>query len=257
MAFFDVDYYSTQKLLVIPQEPAAHEALQSIDRKTRFDVNDKYGILSSADWQMNTVANCTFETILESLAAAMKGTGVTEAAFNSYNLFFVKATLRRNEDADKEGNINVLFQPGPRANELITMEEPPSNGEGHRKPIEIFSIEDDKHKHDMYQRIDRMARYSLSKKYRFLMADEMSFGAFAVLDQFMFNLFQYLLYDLGHNPEKTLSSINFNDNVEVHAMRSTTDNMVQFSMRPGMNAKLIIKSDVTAEFHTEPMVSNE
>jgi len=240
---FDVDFYSNQKLLVIPQDPQANQKLLGVDRKTMYDVGSKYGIISGKDWQMNTVANEALETILESISTGMivDGDGV---AFNFYNLFFIKATNRRVESADKEGNINIVFQPGPRAIELISLTEPPKITEQY-KPEALFGFPDDKDRNEQYLKIDRLARYSLAKKYRYMIPDDYLFASFAVLDQFFLNIFEYLLHELGQNPEQMIASINFNDNVEIHALRK--DDLVTFSMRPGMNAKLIIKSDGSTE----------
>lgn len=250
MSAFDVDFYSNQKLLVIPQDPVDNQRLLVIDRKTKYDVGSKYGIVSGKDWQMNTVANEALESILQAIATGMtvEGNGI---GFNFYNLFFIKATNRRVESADKEGNINVVFEPGPRATELITLTEPPKIEQQYR-PEMLFGFTDDPDRHEQYLKIDRLARYSLAKKYRYMIPDDLVFASFAVLDQFFLNMFEYLLHDLGQNPEQMLSSVNFNDNVEVHAMRKKqsddgTDDLVSFSMRPGMNAKLIVKSDSSTE----------
>ena len=249
MSNFNVDFYSNQKLMVIPQDPDMVEKLLSIDRKTREDVGAKFGIMSNMDWQMNTVANVAFEAILQSLAINCQVEGGAIAAFNFYNCFFVRTSYRKREDADKEGNINVLFSPGPRATELISRTEKEPLGEPHA-PEEIYGWKNQDMPNaedidEIYRKIDRAARYTLSQKYRFVFPDDMYFASFAVLDTFFMNLFEYMLYELGHDEGLTSSEVNFNDNVEFHAIRKKEG--VVFTMRPGMNAKLIIKSDETTE----------
>lgn len=247
MKNFETDFYSNKKLLVIPQEPDAFARLQSIDRKTRYDCGAKYGIVTGGDWQMNTVANECLETIIQSLALEMTTQG--HAAINFYDLFFVKATNRVSEKADKEGNINIVFQPGPRAIELISMAEIPKI-ENQIKASDEFMFPDpegaNKGIQETFKRIDSSARYQLAKKYRMMMMDGMEYAAIAVLDQFFLNLFTYMLYELGQDPKLTMSSVNFNDNIEFHALRQDEDK-IMLTMRPGMNAKLLIKSDSATE----------
>lgn len=252
-SYFDIDQYSNQRLLVIPQEPEAHAKLQSIDRKTRHDVQVMYGIISESDWQMNTIANTAMETLIEllhtqlQLDAGMSGANGPIAACNFYDTFFIKATNRITEEADKEGNINIEFQAGPRAIALISQKErpplPPKVS-----PIERYGMESELPAlHELFDRVDRTTRYALSKKYRFVMADNLKFGTLAVLDQFMLNLFEYLLFELGQDQDKAIATVNFNENVEIHALRNTEDGTIQLKMRPGMNAKLLIKNDGVTE----------
>lgn len=244
MAYFDTDFYSRQKLLVIPQDPTTFEKLQSIDKKTRYDVGAKFGIVCDADWKMNTVANCTLESIIESLAFEYHGGSAYISAINFYEVFYAKTTLRRTEKADKEGNINIVFAPGERAVRLIGATERPSIGDP-ITPEDFFSFPNDAEKNEYYEKIDRRARYSASKKYQFIIPDNLKFGAFAILDTFIMNLYEYMLYELGQDQDTVLTSVNFNDNIEFHAIRKPEG--VVFTMRPGMNAKLIIKSDDVTE----------
>lgn len=247
MKSFEADFYSNKKLLVIPQEPDAFAKLQSIDRKTRYDCGAKYGIVSGSDWQMNTIANECLENLIQFLALGMQTSATT--AINFYDLFFVKATNRISEKADKEGNINIVFQPGPRAIELISLPEP-LKIETQVKAKDEFMFPDpegaDRDIQETFRRIDQAARYQLAKKYRLMMLDDMDYAAIAVLDQFVLNLFTYMLYELGQDPKLTMSSINFNDNVEFHALREG-DDKIMLTMRPGMNAKLLIKADNATE----------
>ena len=68
----------------------------------------------------------------------------------------------------------------------------------------------------------------------------------------MKNIFMELMYRVANNPEKDTSdevieSVNFNDLIEIHAILK--DDKVSISMRPGVNAKLLIKCDELTE-HT-------
>lgn len=249
MSYINLDYYSNRKLMVIPQEPDMMEKLLSIDRKTRADVGAKFGIMCNMDWQMNTFANATFEAILQNMALECQVEGGAQAAFNFYNCFFAKTSYRKQEDADKEGNINIVFGPGPRATALISATEKEPLGDP-QPPEAVYGwkhldMPNAEEIDEYYRKIDRNARFNISKKYGFVLPDDMYFGAFAVLDTFFMNLYEYMLYELGQDEKLVLSTVNFNDNVEFHAIRKPEG--VVFMLRPGMNAKLIIKSDETTE----------
>lgn len=249
MPYYDHDFLSTRKLMVIPQDPESHEKLLNVDRKTANEISSKYQIGGMRDWMANTIANTTLETILDKIALAAKkivgGEDNEIPAFNFYDLFFVKITNRVSEDADKEGNLMVVFMPGPKAYELISATESPELGDVVH-PRDDFGFPEDKAKHEAYQQVDRMARFILANKYRQTLSDGLEFSALAITYRFFLNIFEYLLYELGQDPDKSLASINFNDNVEIHAMRANETD-VKFSMRPGMNAKLLIKSDDSTE----------
>ena len=120
-------------------------------------------------------------------------------------------------------------------------------------PKEFFTIEDPDMDstqlaamNEAYTAIDRKARYTLSNNYAITITDDNVYFAFAITYVFILNIFRKLLQDLGDNPTKTLSSVNFNDNIEFHAMRDD-EGFVKLAMRPGLNAKLLIKSDETTE----------
>lgn len=245
MSYINPDFYSNKKLMVIPQDPDDLEKLKAIDQKTRYDVA-RFGIICDREWQMNTVANVAFECILQRMAVDCQVEGGRQTAFNFYNCFYAKTSYRRQEEADKEGNLNVVFSPGTRAVKLISAETtPPEVGEATTaEAIYNWKMQGDEID-EFYRGIDRLARFTLSKKYQIVFSDDLSYATFAILDTFFMNLFQWMLYDLGQNPNNITSDVNFNDNVEFHAIRK--EDGIVFTMRPGMNAKLIIKSDETTE----------
>ena len=247
-------YFRERRKAEIPQDKQARDFLLAIDQQTKIDVDQRFGFIINQDWHCNTIANCTVEAIISAMNADMKMYGAPTARINFYDLFIAKVTTKVNENAEKEGNINVSFEPGPTANNLITTEVP-KNEENVDKcdPKEYFKIEDVDINADQlaamneaYLNIDRKARYTLSNNYAITITDDNALCAFAVTYLFILNIFRKLLQDLGDDPTKHLVSVNFNDNIEFHAMRDD-EGYVKLAMRPGLNAKLLIKSDETTE----------
>ena len=247
-------YFKEYRKAEIPQDIYTKHFLQAVDQQTKADVEKRFGFLINMDWHCNTVANCTVEAIISALNADMKMDGAPAAKLNFYNLFITKVTTKINENAEKEGNINISFAPGSTAVDLITTNIP-KNAEDDKKvdPKEFFVFEDPDMDpaalaamNEALVLIDRKARYSLSNNYSLTITDDNAMYAFAIAYTFILNIFRKLLQDLADDPNKNHVSVNFNDNIEFHALRDE-DDFVKLAMRPGMHAKLLIKSDESTE----------
>ena len=234
------------RLYVIPQDPVNKTAMLSIDRHTKEDVRRKYGFYAENDWVCNTIANCYIEVIIRHLGLDVKDNGNADAMINMYDLYVPRITLKHNEDAEKEGNINIAFTNGPRVEELIKDTTPRDQQDLTRvDPSLVFSFED-KDRTEYYEKLDKVTRIELSRKYNITIPDsKVKFIATAIADRFIENLIRELLYMIA-NSENEVESINFNDNIECHAIKEE-DNTVRITLRPGMNAKLLVKSDETTE----------
>lgn len=243
---------------VIPQDPYTRGFLEVVDRQTKIDVFEKFEVDITRDWYCNTIANTVVETLLQAMSMDMAQDGAPKAFLNFYDLIIIRINTKREAKAEKEGNINVSFEAGPTATALIDSNVRKDQEQVEKiEPVKFFNIEDPdmdpdilKAMNDKYFNIDRKARYEMSRTYGFVMPDGASMCAFAVTYMFFLNIFKKLLYDLGEDPTKELVSVNFNDNIEIHALRK--DGGVIFSMRPGYNTKLIVKSDnITEEVDTD------
>ena len=236
-----------------PQDPATRQFLYDIDRQTKIDVAEHFGVNIDYDWYCNTIANNVVEAIIKALAADMQAEGAPRAALNFYNLFTAQVTTKRNIKAEKEGNINIAFEAGPEAEALITTATKKDQVAVEQvKAIDFFWIEDDERDpHELelmnqaYLAIDKAARYALSQNYGIVLGQNTEMVAFGICYTFIKNIFTGLLQQLGEHSDQTLASVNFNDNIEFHAL--IKDGGVILSMRPGMNAKLLIKSDAMTE----------
>lgn len=237
------------KLFTIPQDPADREFLLAVDRRARSDINRKYGILLDYDWQANTIANSLIETIIADLSFRMKNGERRGIGIRFYDIITAVVSIKKNADAEKEGNINIFFEPGERANELI------ANGPDTEEYTEKISPENkfltgDPEDDDIYKNLEYHARYKLSSVNGVMMPEHLRFAVFAIGYTFLESLYLEILYRLSNmdnnDPtEEKLVTVNFNDNIEIHG--SMKNNEVKIFMRPGLNAKLLIKSDEFTE----------
>lgn len=240
------NFGSTSRHYIVPQDPEMRELLYSVDSKTRKDVADRYNFIADTDWHCNTIAEVTMEAIIGDMASQIaKGDG-DALGLNFFNLFNVFVTLKVNANAEKEGNINIMFEPGSTAIALI--DRPTSDNEEENvrvNPKEFFHIEDSAEANARFERIERYARYMVDTKYEILLPDKLINVVFGILYTFVENIFKLLLYKLGQDPEAKIASLNFNDLAEFHATRKKDG--VVLTIRPGMSAKLLIKSDELTE----------
>ena len=238
------------KLFIIPQDPNDREFLLSVDRRTRSELNRIYGILMDYDWQANTIANGVVETLIADLAFMLKSGASNGIGIEFYDILRAIVSIKTNEKAEKEGNINIYFEPGSKVVSLI--ENGPDTREYEVKinPMEKFltgNVEDD----NLYKNLEYHARYNLSSVNGIMIPDHQKFSVFAVAYTFLECIYLEILYRLSNmdsnDGEEKLISVNYNDNIEIHGIMK--NGTVTITMRPGMNAKLLIKADDLTE-HT-------
>ncbi len=238
------------KLFIIPQDPGDREFLLSVDRRTRSELNRVYGILLDYDWQANTIANAVIETLISDLAFLLKSGGNGGIGIEFYDIIRATVSIKTNEKAEKEGNINIFFEPGSKITSII--ENGPDTREYSEKidPKAKFTtgVPDDD---AFYGNLEYHTRYNLSTINGVMIADHLKFFVFAIGYTFIESIYYEILYRLsnmdGEEGEEKLISVNFNDNIEIHGIMK--DGTVNIVMRPGMNAKLLIKCDEITE-HT-------
>ena len=243
------------KFFVIPQSPQDKEVLESVDNRTRAAINKRYSILVDYLWQCNTIANCLVETIVEQLAMLLKtdpnatdGVGIT-----FYDLLNSIVSIKQNDKAEKEGNINIFFEPGSKVTSLIE-NGPDEDPETPVSPVSVFWTDDPK-ENEFIKNLDYHTRYVLGMKHTIMFPDHLQLPVVAIGYTFLEMIFVELLYrlsmmsanDTEDDPQEHIVSVNFNDLIEFHGVMK--DGGVIFNMRPGLNAKLLIKCDEVTE-HT-------
>lgn len=235
-------------LYVIPNDSIMREQLLNIDRMTKDSLARCHKIFVPQDWQCNTMANSYIESLIRTLELSMRQAG--EVAINFYDMFTAHVTVKTNNDAEKNGNINIEFIPGPTLQQIIGRNVADAATEEPLTDITaVFGFGDDKTNpsYAQFSTIDRIAMMDLSEKYS--ITSPKDWLVTAVAYRFIENLVKYMMIALVAE-DASLVSVNFNDNIEFHAMRTDNDS-VKITLRPGMNAKLLIKSDELTEMDDE------
>lgn len=234
---------------IIPNEPVQHTDLLNVDRKTKEALRLRHRLFINGDWEANTIATKTVETMIMSLHSHIRKNGVKilknqdANLINFYDLLEISATNKKNDQAEKVGNINVVFRPGNSVDAIISNETPPDKREiEYIAPDAAYTIPDDTELTNAMLVIDKAARRNISDKHSILLAK--SFQAIATTFVFLENLYEELVRKLVLSG-KNSASINFNDIIEFHATKKGEGCVI--NLRPGMGAKLIIKSDNATE----------
>lgn len=235
------------KLFRVPQDPNDKEFLYMIDKRTKLQMARNYNILLDYDWECNTIANCFLETVINNLAVKMKE-GSKNFGIALGDTLNIIVSIKTNDKAEKEGNINIYFEPGKKLDSFI------SDGPGeifYDSPVDVNTIflTGDVYEDDLNKALCHHARYNLASNYGIVFSDSISFGVMAIALNFLENIYLEILQRLQTEElaegEERLISVNFNDLIEIHGVMK--DNRVAINMRPGMFSKLLIKSDESTE----------
>lgn len=244
----------SEHLYVIPQDEDTRISILNIDRNTKIDLRRYHRFILDNDWQCNTIANTTIEHIVKVLYSHLTsrssdvlryipGCDNTNSGLNFYDLLIVKTSAKKNENAEKEGNINVSFYPGPAVDAIISDNTPREERKYEYIAADArYSFPDDPDLTKAMLKIDRLTRTSLGDKNGIILPKE--YMAIATTYLFLENMYRELIYKLVLT-KKPAVTINFNDIIEFHA--TLKKDGVEIKLRPGMGAKLIIKSDETTE----------
>ena len=216
---------------IIPQEGMNKSQLFYIDRKTKRDVENKFGIFLELDWQCNTISNIVIENILKRLILIMHKMQCTNLNLNFYDLFSIGLSTKIDKNAEKEGNINVFFK-----NDCIF-----DNMNEYNKINNIFDFTCSKYS-NLFKQVDSESQVELANRFGILISD--TWVCTAITYIFLKNICNSIINDISDRGD--YSFLNFNDVIEFHAYKNNTN--IMGSMRPGMIAKLIVKSDEITEY---------
>lgn len=236
------------KMYIIPQDVETREDLLNVDRNTKEDIRLKHRLYLNNDWECNTVANAVVESLVKILYSHIKDNGIKvlesgDTEIDFYDLIDIAASNKKNDSAEKTGNINVKFRPGSKVDQIISDNTPGGNKEYEFVEISAaYSYVDDPDRTNAMLKIDKISRKILADKYSLILPKD--FEAIATAAVFLENIYRQLIHKIVLTG-RTSSMINFNDIIEFHAVKK--DDCVDIKLRPGMGAKLIIKSDEETE----------
>lgn len=233
----------------IPPTKEDYEDLLAVDRQTKDDVRLRHHLYVNADWDCNTVTYVLVKSLIGLLKIHIMKNGVDVLAdsednsINFYDLIEIIASNKKNERAEKIGNINISFVVGSAAHAIIEDDTVDTKQAEYVELKSWYSQLGDSNVVAAMKKVDTIARRQLKDERSIIMTADWSAVGISVI--FIENLFRHLIAKLVAS-DKNSVMINFNDIIEVHAMR-TSDNGVMVKLRPGMGAKLIIKSDQSTE----------
>jgi len=235
----DTDYIDGYdgKFYTIPMEPIMREQLQKICRLTQMALRDnKYNLIIPHEWQTNTIANCFIESLIRYMTASMLKNGSVVEYINFNNLLKFQLSYKQNDDAEKEGNINITIRPGLNAKLLID-----SNKE----------YDDEKDSEELIKKhldeITKITCNELNQKHKIIIPH--AWHANAITNCFIETLIRYLISSMQINGS-SIESVNFNDTLEFHlSYKKNAEGILEgaITIRPGINAKLLVKSDTFTE----------
>jgi len=229
----------------IPNEPVQREDLLNVDRKTKEELRLRHRLFINNDWEANTIALKTVESIISAIYSHIRNNGIKVLSdpeanmIDFYSLVKVFATNKKNESSEKVGNINVVFRPGKDVDAIISNDVPPD-----KREIEFIALDaayiypDNDELTNAMKKIDKVARRIIADKHSILLPKE--WEAIATTYIFLTNLYMELVRKLVLSGKQS-TTINFNDIIEFHATKKGEGCVI--NLRPGMGAKLIIKSD--------------
>ena len=237
------------KIPIIPLDEESRNDILAIDRHTKELIRQKHRLYVQSDWECNTIANIVVESLIGILYSHIKQNGISVLLeedgnmINFYELLELSASNKQNESAEKTGNINVKFRTGAKVDAIISDDIPEENKEIDYLAIDAaYSYPEDTARTHAMIKIDKIARKTLMDKYGIILQKD--FMAIAICHIFLETLYAQLIRKLvTQNKQSTM--INFNDLIEFHAIKK--GDKAEIKLRPGMAAKLIIKSDETTE----------
>jgi hypothetical protein len=247
-------YGGQERLYVIPQDEETRISILNADRNTKEDLRRLHRFYIEHDWQSNTIALTTLGTIVKVLYSHLTsghsdvfrfvpGSDSMNVSLNFYDLLEIRTTAKKNDNAEKEGNINIAFYPGSAVDAIISDDTPREDRKYEFIAAEArYSFPNDAELTKAMLKIEGYARASLGEKNGILLPKE--FMALSTTYIFLENLYRELIYKLKLTKKPSVT-INFNDLIEFHAI--TKKDEVDIRLHPGMEAKLNIKSDETTE----------
>ena len=238
---------------ITPHDEENRRDLLNIDRNTKEDLRKRHRLYTNTDWENNTIATVTLETLVRILYTNIKENGVEilnadeNGNLNFYDLIELAATNKHNESAEKVGNINVKFFPGDKVKDIIEDDIPREDKEYEYMAADAaYSYPDDSDRTYAMLKIDKLARKVLADKWSIILPKD--FMAISTTCIFLENIYRELVQKIVLTG-KSSTTINFNEIIEFHAIK--TKDGLDIKLRPGMGAKLIIKSDESTEIESD------
>lgn len=228
--------------LITPVDQAQRIVTEKIEAAARNKLISDYKIRLNPGY-MTTISCVYVEALIKTLIALMRENH-GEAAINFLDLFTISSTNRENDDADKDGNINVKYTPGTTALSIMDRDFAPVMEEGMWAKTIIDHVENE-------------CASILSHKHKITANNKRNWTKVAYCYfEYLFRTLK-LMAKVGQENGSPAVMINFLEMFECHAQVESIPNPenpdlvaenVVLKIRPGFQSKLLIKDDGITEY---------
>ena len=219
--------------------------LEQVEHACRRELIETYKIQLNPGY-MTTIACVYAESIIRTLTRLLRETP-NGNSINFLNVMTVSYTNRENEDADKDGNINVKYEPGEIVESIMDRDFAPT-------------IVPDQWKGTIIEVVERECAKMLANKHK--MNANYAYNWTIVAYVYFTYLFRTLkiLTKAAFENGKTMAMINFLEVFELHGVMEQipmdenpeiVSEKITVKIRPGFQSKLLIKDDDTTEIQED------
>lgn len=250
MSGFDNILDGGNRMLIAPSNPNDRIDLEAIDQKSKEDLRLRHRIFLKNDWECNTIAFLFVSNMCRVINSHILHNGVEVlvhaegSSLNFYNLFRVSVSNKKNDNAEKVGNINVIFDTEETVDEIVKNFEETDNTFKDYKAAYIYSEDEDLT--NAFLKIDDLTRRKAKEKYDVVLTHK--WMSVAITYVFIENIYRYMLEKLVKTKRNSVM-VNFDDIIEFHVVAKKDG--FDIRLRPGYGAKLIVKSDESTEADNE------
>ena len=227
--------------LISPADEVQRTLLEQVEHACRRELIQTYKINLNPGY-MTTIACVYAESIVRTLTRLMKEQP-DGSSINFLDLFSVGYTNRQNDDADKDGNINVKYTPGEVIDSIMERDFAPA-------------ITPEEWKGTIIEVVERECGKMLATKHKMNANYSYNWTIVAyVYFQYLFRTLKVLTKAAFENG-KTMAMINFLEVFEAHGIMEQipmednpeiVNEKITVKIRPGFQSKLLIKDDDTTE----------
>lgn len=236
-------YVERQHYLISPSDPAQKAVTEKIERAMTSEM------VSSLKIKLNpiypTTITCVYVEAMIRVLVKLMRENHGEASINFLDLFTISSDNRENDDADKDGNINIQFKPGPVCDSIMERDYAPVMADETLWKDTIIGV------------IEKECSKILRLKHKMNSNNDANWTKIAFL--YLVYLFRVLKFMAKAALENGTVSvmINFLEMFEAHANIEQIQNpenpdivqeKIHVKIRPGFEAKLLIKDDNVTEY---------
>lgn len=221
--------------LLIPTVKSMYDSLQVVDRLTKDKMRSLCGTNLQYEWLATTVAAAYLENSFKTLAIQITKLGYESSVVNINNLLVMTPSVRRNTEAEKEGNINMVFKQGSME-PLVPALAPTGT-------LKLLSPTDP-NMFNILDLVDKTTKVEVYKKYGITVSD--SWLCTTIASYYIESMYEYVTSKVTDPSfDSKVASINLFDDIEIYGAKH--DDTVKISIHPGVDAKLFIKCDALTE----------